>query len=109
MFSQTERSLLIRLITKQIVSQGNSIQHQLLVKLRTKVENGGELLTMSAMRQVLDMIGEADSHHHRWLLYETDITVLVDALNALHIQHAIPRKDLADARQFGKHYRSRCV
>lgn len=109
MFSQTERMLLIQLITDRIAAPENDAQRRLLCKLRAKVAGGSELLTVREIRRALDTAGEADNRRCRWVLYETDIALLTDTLNAIQVRYATARKDIAHARecQTGEHCRSR--
>ena len=102
MLSRTERVLLVKLIRNRIAvlesstSPDVAMQLNTLHELQTKIENGGELLTTPELRLALDVASEPDNRHCRWIVYTSNISTLADILNAMHVRHAITRKDMVN-------------
>ena len=93
MLSPTERKLLAKLIQDRIATlPATSKQSNMLRRLCVKIETGGELLTVAEIQRALNTAGEPDNRRYRWVVYASDIPVLVDTLNAMQVQHATNRR-----------------
>ncbi len=98
MLSRTERTLLITLIRDRVATlPPESAQVDVLHALCTKIESGGELLTVSEVQYVLNAVGEPDDRRCRWTVYASDVSVFTDILNAMQMRHAITGRNIINA------------
>lgn len=103
MLLHMEKVLLTKLIHDRIATLENNVdpnttmQVATLHRLQTKIETGGELLTAPELRWALDAAGEADNRRCRWIVYTSDLSTLVDTLNAMQVRYATAKKDMVNA------------
>ncbi len=98
MLSRAERILLTQLINDRIAAlPPASAQVDALHRLCTKIKTGGEFLTAKEIQRALNVAGEPDNRHCRWVVYASDVPVLADILNAMQVQYATSGRDTVSA------------